>query len=402
MRTVKMPLAEVGKLREEEHEGVFFDEMDGNVLRRAFSVSVARARAHARRARATRACFWRWAAYGSSAEVRIDGVRYLTTAFTSTTTSVSTSIFPAFHPTCLLVRSASSFRYGSIALQLAHQAAPFRQRHRFPLALPEQVYHVHLRHARVVLSSVVKREAGIAGVLLRQRRRQGERLRLPPGGGKLALAVVVVGIQLGEESVPLDPMGWGRQRGMRARRLVRPERECKRQREAEREGKAKEGTLPFPLEGRMWVTRLCVDVGRMRLVGWGRAVQTNRIDGASAVIYLAAFSRVARLHRVIVLTLHPPSCSSPTFSGAAPSSAVIYVLGASLVLLPVFQNLIRWMVLECFLHIYICRRCRWSHNADEKTVVDAKKTTVIHHRPPEAREMLVEVVGELCEEEGAA
>ncbi|KAJ6454232.1 hypothetical protein C8R45DRAFT_1038412 [Mycena sanguinolenta] len=76
---------------------------------------------------------------------QIYGGRYLAvfpSTYKSTLASTSISLTFAFHPKRLLFRSRSSFqlqsRYGSvtIALHLAHQAAPFRHRHHSPRTSP--------------------------------------------------------------------------------------------------------------------------------------------------------------------------------------------------------------------------------------------------------------------------
>ncbi|KAJ6466763.1 hypothetical protein C8R45DRAFT_477843 [Mycena sanguinolenta] len=149
-------------------------------------------------------------------------------------------------------------------------------------------------------------------------------------------------------------------------------------------------------------------------------------------MYLAAFFTIARLYRVIVLTLRPPSSFSSTSGGAASlvrrrpchrrspgpaprvpdphpadgarasashiplpplsmvagraiatrSSAVIYILGAAMVLLPVFPADGDRAIPP---HIplpplsMVPRRAVATVNSHEKTVMDGKKTIVIDH-----------------------
>ncbi|KAJ6458785.1 hypothetical protein C8R45DRAFT_1109903 [Mycena sanguinolenta] len=125
-----------------------------------------------------------------------------------------------------------------------------------------------------------------------------------------------------------------------------------------------------------------------------------------AVMYLAAFFTVARLHRAIVFALRPSSCFSTSgealplihhhlYPQHSPSPAPCASdrrrpLGAQTT--PPHMSLSPLSLIP--------RQAVATVNAREKTVVDGKKTIVIRRRPPEAREMLVEAVGELREEEG--
>ncbi|KAJ6458495.1 hypothetical protein C8R45DRAFT_558866, partial [Mycena sanguinolenta] len=127
---------------------------------------------------------------------------------------------------------------------------------------------------------------------------------------------------------------------------------------------------------------------------------------AGAMQYLAAFFRVVRLHRTIVLALRLPSCSS-TSGGASsarppPPIPSAQPWSCSLCSRPASGG---WCSSACFTYTSPAAvdgpttSSRWSHNADEKTVMDGKKTVVIRRRSAEPREMLVEAVAQLCEEE---
>ncbi|KAJ6458436.1 hypothetical protein C8R45DRAFT_1031640, partial [Mycena sanguinolenta] len=140
--------------------------------------------------------------------------------------------------------------------------------------------------------------------------------------------------------------------------------------------------------------RLCVGVEGMYLVGLVRRVETNRIDGASAVRYLAAFFTVARLCRVVVLTMRGPSCSSPTSGGASPARPRPPMPLAQLWCAPDRCRPLGARVPPPHLPLpplaLIPRQAVVTANAHEKTVVDGQKTIVIRRRPLEARGMLVE------------
>ncbi|KAJ6458724.1 hypothetical protein C8R45DRAFT_1183279 [Mycena sanguinolenta] len=417
MRTVKMPLTEVVQPREEEYEGVFFDEWTGMCYGvRSLSASRGRGRARGERERERRAP----AAGGGRLMVpvrrRIRGAVYVTSA------SVSTPpVFPSHASPRLVILPTG------IPLQ-QHPACftePARPPSRSIPPTPPLPAHPrrtdvqsHLRHARMVLlcslRMVVERYCDDA-----DRERGYDKV-------KLARTVIMVGIQLGE-SVSLGGMGWGRREERVAWLVHLREREARRQRQPEagqegeeeyvgEEGEGKAGnpwrgasvlssissTPPFSLEARMWVARLCVG----GCVSWAgcRAEYDRRIESPApgALQYLAAFFRAARLHRVIVLTLRGPSWSSTSGGAASLVRRHLYPrrnagpapcasdrrgpLGArvpaSHIPLPPLSMVPRQAVATA--------------NGHEETVVDGKKTIVIRHR----REMLVEAVRELREEEG--
>ncbi|KAJ6448983.1 hypothetical protein C8R45DRAFT_1131386 [Mycena sanguinolenta] len=133
----------------------------------------------------------------------------------STSTSVSTSTSPAFvsHPTRHLVRSSFRLesRYGNTANTL--RPTPCTATHdSLPLCFCLRRDNAHLRQKRMAPN--VDRRAVVE---------------------YCHCVTTAAGVpQVGEESVSLDGMGWGRREEMPARRCEY-ERECKRMRDGERE-----------------------------------------------------------------------------------------------------------------------------------------------------------------------
>ncbi|KAJ6458772.1 hypothetical protein C8R45DRAFT_558177 [Mycena sanguinolenta] len=329
-------------------------------------------------------------------------------AYTSTLASTSPSAVLPSHasprPVSFRLDSPPQQRHKRTAPRPLHQGAPFRQRHHSPRTIAEQMHNLtcgtrpscYYFRARYVWWW----SAAAATTTTTERLRQGE---ADARGGADPT-------QRGGRVVGRDGLGPTRRSG--GAWLVHL-RERERRREAER-GACRSGS------GRESALRArCCPRSRARPRSrWRRGCvwadtspeRCRRIESTvrGAVQYLAPF-----LRRVSTASSSSP-CTHSSYSTCTSGGATQLVRrrpyprrspGPA----PCAPNRRRPLVARVFPpHLplpplsMVPRRAVATAKAHEETVVDGKDTMMIRRRPSEAREMPLEAVGELCEEDGAA